>query len=92
MNVFSFLTALVISGAAVAIVWLLTHRALNIRIIRKQEFDKVEPIVISQENKEADKEVAPKVAAMDAVIGAVNKLMGVETPENEEGFNVNGQE
>ena len=89
MNVFNFLTALVVCMAVVAVFWLLTRYTISFRIIHKEEFDKSETPVIDtkkfEETKKPDSTTIPQVYNMDNVIGAANALMGVETVDNDEG-------
>lgn len=86
MNVFNFLVALTVCGALCFIVCWLTKFPINIKIITAKELPKLAPPPQLGEKKpeenvdeaELNKTTA---ASMDAVIGAVNKLMGVEEEE-----------
>lgn len=90
MNIYGFLTALVVCAALVVIVWLATHKAINIRIIRATEtprFVPIEapkvtaeeiqktPVTVGQELKE--KVDTDPFKQMDAVIKSVNEMMGI---------------
>lgn len=92
MNVFDFLSAIVICGTLITIVWLLTTRVLSIRIIRTTEAPKFVPVDAPKVSAE-DMHKAPAVVdetntrntvaqSMDAVIKACNELMGVGSAED----------
>jgi argonaute-like protein implicated in RNA metabolism and viral defense len=89
MNIFGFLTALVVCITLVAIVWMATTKAISIRIIRATEAPKFiplnapkvtaeeiqkTPVVVEQELKDASED---PIKQMDAVIRSVNKMMGI---------------
>jgi hypothetical protein len=89
MNIFGFLTALVVCITLVAIVWMATTKAISIRIIRATEAPKFiplnapkvsaeeiqkTPVVVGQELKDASED---PIKQMDAVIRSVNKMMGI---------------
>ena len=91
MNIFSFLTALVVCATLVAIVWMATTKAISIRIIRATEAPKFIPLeapkvpaeevhkvpaVVDENSKTTE-----AVQSMDAVIKACNELMGVASIE-----------
>jgi hypothetical protein len=88
MNVFNFLVALCACGGLVGTAWILTRKPLNIRIIHKHEMEtylpQEQPAHIKEEPKQENTpEVPVATASMDAVIGAVNELMGVSAKEDE---------
>lgn len=89
MNIFGFLTALVVCITIVAIVWMATTKAISIRIIRATEAPKFvplnapkvtaeeiqkTPVVVGQELKDTSED---PIKQMDAVIRSVNKMMGI---------------
>ena len=91
MNIFSFLTALVICVTLVAIAWRITTKAISIRIIRTTEAPKFVPVDAPKVSAEeihktpvvVGEELTNVTAAqsMDAVIKACNELMGVTSTE-----------
>ena len=89
MNIFGFLTALVVCITIVAIVWMATTKAISIRIIRTTEAPKFvpleapkvtaeeihnTPVIVGEKLKDATED---PIKQMDAVIRSVNKMMGI---------------
>ena len=85
MNIYGFLIALVVCAALVAIIWRITMKAINIRIIRTTEVqipkiptnstDTQDKTPYTERAKEDNKVFQP--VQMDAVISAVNEMMGI---------------
>jgi len=82
MNIFNLLVALVVCGALCFIVCWITKHPINIKIITLKELPKYPTPPVLEEKKEEkldEKELnKTAVSSMDSVIGAVNRLMGVE--------------
>lgn len=90
MNIFGFLTALVVCITLVAIVWMATTKAISIRIIRTTEAPKFvpleapkvtaeeiqkTPVIVGEKLKDAAED---PIKQMDAVIKSVNEMMGIK--------------
>lgn len=95
MNIFGFLTALVVCITIVAIVWMATTKAISIRIIRATEAPKFIPLTTPKETIETIQKspvlVGEKlkdaaedpIKQMDAVIKSVNEMMGIKIEDGD---------
>ena len=84
MNIFNFLVALVVCITLAFIVYWITKHPISVKIISAKETPKISlPQEIKSQDAHEDNNVlnGTVTASMDAVIGAVNKLMGVEEDE-----------
>lgn len=87
MNIFGFLSTIIICATIVVIVWLILRKPFSVRIIRAYEQPKV---VVEKKEAQIDKEPTPAVdkdvaiSSMDAVVKAANELMGIETVTKED--------
>jgi len=84
MNIFNFLVALVVCITLAFIVYWITKHPISVKIISAKETPKIvlpQEIPQSDTHDDNDELNRTTAASMDAVIGAVNKLMGVEEDE-----------
>ena len=92
MNVFGFLSTIIICATVVAVTWFMFNKTLNIKITKTEEKPTVPAAEASREDDHAREKLEEginkdRLISMDSVIKSANEMMGIETINPEEEVN-----
>lgn len=91
MNVFGFLSTIIICATIIVVTWFMFNKTLNIKVTKAEEQPKppvfvTNPVDADEARKKLEEEINKDrpIISMDSVIRSANEMMGIETLSDEE--------